>query len=142
MIRKLKKSDTERIMEIWLKGNEQAHFFIPEDYWRSNFSSVREQLFQADVFVYEHEEDIQGFIGIVDGGYIAGIFVDSKYRSLGVGKSLLQYVKRIYPVLSLDVYIKNRRATDFYLREGFSVASEKLDEQTGESEYVMIWDEQ
>lgn len=32
MIRKLQKADTERVMEIWLNGNADAHPFIPKDY--------------------------------------------------------------------------------------------------------------
>lgn len=138
MIRKLQKADTERIMEIWLNGNVDAHPFIPKDYWQSNYAMVQEQLLQADVFVYEMYGEIQGFIGIV-GNYIAGIFVDKKYRSLGVGKQLLNYTKQKYCNLSLSVYQKNKRAVAFYCREGFSIQSEGLDEATGETEYTMIW---
>lgn len=138
MIRKLQKADTERVMEIWLNGNVDAHPFIPKDYWQSNYAMVQEQLLQADVFLYEMYGEIQGFIGIV-GNYIAGIFVDRKYRSLGVGKQLLSYTKQKYYNLSLSVYQKNKRAVAFYCREGFSIQSEGLDESTGETEYTMIW---
>lgn len=99
---------------------------------------VQEQLAQAEVYVYESEKSIQGFIGVVD-SYIAGIFVNKKYRSLGVGKKLLNHVKQVYPALSLGVYQKNSRAIGFYLREGFFVTSEQTDEDTGEIEYTMKW---
>lgn len=138
MIRRLQKADTERIMQIWLNGNVDAHPFIPKDYWQSNYAMVQKQLLQADVFVYEMYGEIQGFIGIVD-HYIAGIFVDKKYRSLGVGKQLLSDAKQKYMNLSLSVYQKNTKAVAFYCREGFSIQSEGLDEATGETEYAMIW---
>lgn len=125
-------------MQIWLNGNIDAHPFIPKKYWESNFESVREQVLQADVFVYEMHGEIQGFIGIVD-AYIAGIFVDKKHRLHGIGKKLLDYVKSKHLSLSLSVYKKNNRAAAFYLREGFSIQSEKPDESTGEVEYTMIW---
>ena len=99
---------------------------------------VREQLLQAEIFVCETEGEIQGFIGIV-GEYIAGIFVERAYRSCGIGKQLLEYVKRIYGILSLSVYQKNERAVAFYSREGFSILSKELDEDTKETEYTMIW---
>lgn len=138
MIRKFQTIDTEKVMQIWSNGNMDAHPFIPNSYWTSNFEIVREQLLQAEVFVSEWDGKIQGFIGIVD-GYIAGIFVDGKYRSLGIGKKLLDYVKQKYSKLSLGVYQKNKRAAAFYFREGFFISSEGLDEATGEFEYTMIW---
>lgn len=141
MIRKFQKADTKQVIKIWLNGNEDAHPFIPNNYWKSNCSMVEEQLFKAEVFVCEIYGEIQGFIGIME-SYIAGIFVDKKYRSLGVGKQLLDYAKEKYSSLSLGVYRKNKRAVAFYLREGFSILSEELDETTGETEYIMIWQRQ
>lgn len=138
MVRRFQKSDTDKVMQIWLNGNEDAHPFIPKEYWRSNFSMVREQLLQAEIFVCETEGEIHGFIGVV-GEYIAGIFVEREYRSCGIGKQLLEYVKRIYGILSLSVYQKNERAVAFYSREGFSILSKELDEDTKETEYTMIW---
>ena len=134
----LTKADTDQVMQIWLNGNKDAHPFVPQAYWESNFETVQDQLLDAEVFVYKMYGEIQGFIGIVD-DYIAGIFVDKKYRSLGVGKKLLDHVKSKYHSLSLSVYRKNNRAIAFYLREGFSVLSEGIDEATGEVEYTMIW---
>lgn len=138
MIRKFQTSDTEQVMQIWLNGNQDAHPFVPKEYWESNFEMVQAELLQAEVFVYEMCGEIQGFIGI-SGDYIAGIFVDKNHRSLGIGKKLLDDVKSKYGSLTLDVYQKNERAAAFYLREGFSVRSEKLDEATGEVEYAMTW---
>lgn len=138
MIRKFQKTDTGQVMQIWLNGNEEAHPFIPKEYWKSNFEMVREQILQAHVFVYSMYGEILGFIGIAE-GYIAGIFVDKRHRSLGIGRELLDYAKTKYHSLSLDVYKKNNRAAAFYLREGFSILSEEFDEATGEAEYTMVW---
>lgn len=138
MIRKFQQSDIEQVMRIWLKGNEEAHPFIPREYWRAHLEMVREQIFHADVFVYEKDGMVRGFAGLAD-GYIAGIFVDTKYRCLGIGKQLLEHVKQTYDALSLGVYQKNKRAVSFYLREGFSIRAEAVDEATGEKEYTMVW---
>lgn len=138
MIRKFQEADTRQVMQIWLNSNIDAHPFVPKEYWESNFEMVQDQLVQAEVYVYEIEKSIQGFIGIVD-GYIAGIFVDKKCRSCGIGRQLLTYVKQVYPALTLGVYQKNSRAIEFYHREGFSVMSEQIDKETGEREYTMGW---
>lgn len=139
MIRQFQKSDIEQVMKIWLDGNLDAHPFISKEYWQSNYTIVQKQILQAEVFVYELNNEMQGFIGITD-QYIAGIFVDRKYRSIGVGKELLDYIKGKYSKLSLSVYQKNKRAVDFYLRERFSISSEDIDENTDETEYTMLWE--
>ena len=60
---------------------------------------------------------------------------------MGIGKSLLECVKKNYPAFSLNVYQKNRRAVNFYLREGLSIVSKEIDEDTGETDYTMAWNQ-
>ena len=55
-------------------------------------------------------------------------------------KSLLDYIKDKKVRLQLNVYQKNVRAMSFYQREGFTIQSERMDEFTGETEYVMNWE--
>ena len=139
MIRKLQKVDINRVADIWLKTNLKAHFFIPEQYWISNYEFVKELLPQAEVYVYEDDKMIQGFIGVSD-EYIEGIFVSDEMQSRGIGKMLLDYIKDKKDRLQLKVYQKNVRAMSFYQREGFTIQSEEMDEFTGEKEYVMNWE--
>ena len=139
MIRKLQKADINRVADIWLKTNLKAHFFIPEQYWISNYEFVKEMLPQAEVYVYEDDKMIQGFIGVSD-EYIEGIFVSDEMQSRGIGKMLLDYIKDKKDRLQLKVYQKNVRAMSFYQREGFTIQSESMDEFTGEKEYVMKWE--
>ena len=139
MIRKLQKADINRVADIWLKTNLKAHFFIPEQYWISNYGFVKEMLPQAEVYVYEDDKMIQGFIGVSD-EYIEGIFVSDEMQSRGIGKMLLDYIKDKKDRLQLKVYQKNVRAMSFYQREGFTIQSESMDEFTGEKEYVMNWE--
>lgn len=140
MIRKFETQDTERVMQIWLKVNTEAHCFVPSNYWLSQYQSVQKQLLQADIYVYERDNEIQGFAGMT-ADYLAGIFVDKKYRSMGIGKRLLECIKKNYPAFSLNVYQKNRRAVNFYLREGLSIVSKEIDRDTGETDYTMTWNE-
>ena len=139
MIRKLQKADINRVADIWLKTNLKAHFFIPEQYWISNYEFVKEMLPQAEVYVYEDDKMIQGFIGVSD-EYIEGIFVSDEMQSRGIGKMLLDYIKDKKDRLQLKVYQKNVRAMSFYQREGFTIQSEEMDQFTGEKEYVMNWE--
>ena len=136
MIRELREADLDQVMELWLQSNEQAHAFIKEEYWKGHYREVRKLLPRAEVYVYEENGEIKGFIG-ADGPYIAGIFVDFRSRSMGIGKQLLDYVKLRKSTLTLQVYEKNERAVSFYRREGFIVREKLVDEETGETEFQM-----
>ena len=138
MIRKMQNIDINRVADIWLKTNLKAHYFIPEQYWTSNYELVKEMLLQAEVYMYEDNKMIQGFVGL-NAEYIEGIFVSDEMQSCGIGKLLLDYVKDKKVSLRLNVYQKNARAISFYQREGFIIQCEDLDEDTGEKEYTMLW---
>ena len=138
MIRKLRKTDINKVADIWVDTNIKTHYFIPAQYWKSNFGLVKELLLQATVYVYEDKQVIQGFIGLSD-EYIEGIFVSAEMQSQGIGKILLNYVKEKRNNLLLNVYQKNTRAIVFYQREGFEIQSNGIDEATGERDYVMAW---
>jgi len=116
MIRKLLNGDIDRVADIWLKTNLKAHYFISNQYWKSNYE----------------------FVGLND-EYIEGIFVSDEMQSCGIGKLLLDYIKDKKVSLRLNVYQKNARAISFYQREGFIIQCEDLDEDTGEKEYTMAY---
>jgi ribosomal protein S18 acetylase RimI-like enzyme len=138
MIRKFNVEELENVMSIWLNTNIEAHDFIKKSYWQENFDIVKEMLPDATIFIYEDNNEIQGFIGLIN-NYIAGIFIRSNCQSKGAGKALLDYVKEDHAELSLQVYKKNIRAVKFYTREDFIALKEQLDDNTGEIELVMNW---
>ena len=64
MIRKLLNGDIDRVADIWLKTNLKAHYFISNQYWKSNYELVKEMLSQSEVYVFEADKMIQGFVEI------------------------------------------------------------------------------
>ena len=138
MIRKLRKTDLDEVAYIWLHTNKKAHDFIAETYWDEHFEMVEGMLGDAEIYVFEEQGQIKGFVGL-DGEYIAGIFVREKEQSLGIGKQLLDFVKSLKGQLKLNVYQKNERAIKFYKREQFEIQDEQTDEAPGEAEYLMLW---
>ncbi len=107
MINQLKIEQINDVMNIWLDTNIDAHDFISKHYWKNHYEEVKEAISCADVFVFK-EEVIKGFIGIINGDYIAGLFVLGEYQGKGIGKQLLDTCKEKYQSLALDVYVKNR----------------------------------
>lgn len=93
MIRKSRKTDVMIVADIWLDTNIKAHNFISAQYWESYYEPVKEMLLQAEVYVYENNGEIQGFIGL-NGEYVEGIFVRDRLQSQGIGKLLLDFVKK------------------------------------------------
>ena len=139
MIRLFSLDDLDDVMRIWLDCNLEVHNFIYKDYFISNYSYVKEQMKQSNIFVYENNGKILGFIGI-DNGFIQGIFVSKTSRSKGIGKKLIDYCKEKYSTLSLKVYEKNKRAINFYKNQEFRIYSKSVDIQTQQVEYDMVWE--
>ena len=66
MIRKLLNEDIDRVADIWLETNLKAHYFISNQYWKSNYELVKEMMLQSEVYVFEADKMIQGFVGLND----------------------------------------------------------------------------
>lgn len=138
MIRKFQMEDINQVMKIWLDSNIDAHNFIKQEYWISNAPDVKKQLMNAEIYVYEQESKIVGFVGMQD-NYLAGIFVDKDIRSNGIGKQILKYIKGIRQEFTLRVYKENKGAVNFYEREGLTTITEEMDEATNNIELLMQW---
>lgn len=112
-------------------------------FYRENILEITLQRSQKndarrEIYVFDSEDGILGFLGLQE-DYIAGIFVGENNRGRGIGKHLLQCAKQNRDSLSLHVYLKNERAVRFYEKEGFHIAGEQTDIETGEQEYLMEW---
>lgn len=140
IIRAFKADDLNDVMDIWLNTNIKAHSFINENYWISNYELVRSQYIpNSTTYVHEDEGKVNGFLSIMDESFIGAIFIDSEYQSRGIGRVLINYAKEKYDKLSLAVYEENKRALEFYKREGFKVTLLQVDEATGRKELIMEW---
>ena len=137
-VRQMQSEDLDKIMEIWLESNQQAHSFLSADYWEKKSEPVREMIKQAEIYVACFDGMPTGFIGL-DDGYIAGIFVSELFRGRGIGTSLLTKAKRLFRELRLHVYVKNKQAVEFYKSENFSICRKTVEEETKEEEYLMVW---
>lgn len=138
MIRKLENSDINRIMDIWINTTIKAHSFVKQEYWMENYDIVKNTyLPSSDTYIYEDNEDIKGFISVIDNEFIGALFIDYKYQGYGIGKKLIDYISGIYTKLALTVYKDNYRAVQFYKQMGFKVIDEMCNEDTKCIEYLM-----
>ena len=93
----------------------------------------------AKIYIYDKDTEILGFISLINKTHIGALFIDTGYQGTGIGTLLLNFVKAVYPVLSLSVYRKNYKALSFYKKAGFIIASASPNSETGEMEYYMKW---
>ena len=138
MIRQLQNKDIDKIMGIWLESTIYAHKFISKEYWNENYNIVKDVYIPiSKTFVYEDNDDIRGFISIINNDFIGALFVEKNYQSQGIGKSLIDYAKNLYDILSLAVYKENEKALEFYKKMGFKIISENINGDTNCVEYIM-----
>lgn len=102
---------TPAILELWLESTTWGHPFIKANYWRDCIPLVRDAyLANAQNWVWEEDGKLLGFVSIMEGRFLAAMFVAPKAVRRGIGKALMQYVQQRYPHLMLEVYQKiNRR---------------------------------
>lgn len=133
-----KEKDLDNIMEIWLKSNIESHNFVDKNYWINNFDLVKSMIKESEIYIYEENNKILGFIGLSE-NYIAGIFIDKEFRNKGIGKNLLDYAKDKKDKLYLNVFEKNNKAMNFYIKNQFIISEKNFDDENNEYEYKLIW---
>lgn len=140
MIRELKVSEIDEIMEIWLNSTINAHKFIPKEYWKINYDIVKETYIpRAKTFVYIDDGYIKGFISVINNSYIGALFVKVNEQHKGIGSQLIDYVQGRYKALTLGVYEKNETAVEFYRKMCFNKIGQELNTETEELEIIMGW---
>ena len=138
MIREFKSADLDKVMEIWLQSNEQAHNFIDSNFFKQNFDIVEMLIPMSTVYVQDLD-GVKGFVGITE-NYISGLFVEQGYRRQGTGKALVNKAKQRYNELFVHVYKKNTDAINFFLSQNFEIVSESINEESNESELLLRCD--
>ncbi len=132
--------DFEVLTSIWLEASIEAHYFIPSEYWSSKVEEMKNIYLPAsENWILENEnQEILGFVSMLE-NHIAALFVSPKHQSNGHGKQLLDFIKSKYNSLTLNVYAKNLQAFQFYSKHHFQISEETLDEETGEKDLLMAW---
>ena len=121
MIREAQRSELPAILELWLESTTWGHPFI-EANW-----------------VWEEDGKLLGFVSIMEGRFLAAMFVAPKAVRRGIGKALMQYVQQRHPHLMLEVYQKNQPAIDFYHAQGFHIVDCAWQDETQLPTWIMSW---
>ena len=109
MIRKLLNGDIDRVADIWLKTNLKAHYFISNQYWKSNYELVKEMMSQYEVYVFEADKMIQGFVGLNDEYIRNGMIVQDIQWKCQYEDALIQPARIVMDVCMGEYAAGNRK---------------------------------
>lgn len=138
-IRKITASDIPAVIDLWYETSLTAHSFISAEYWKAGRKAMAaDYLPNAETIIAVVDGTIAGFASMT-GDYLAALFVRADRQKTGIGKILLENIKKNRDTVELKVYAKNTSALDYYLRQNFRIITEDTDQSTGEKEFIMRW---
>ncbi|KAF5075060.1 putative N-acetyltransferase YjaB [anaerobic digester metagenome] len=141
-IRPLQEADLDTVVDLWLKSSIKAHSFIEASFWEGQVNAMREVYIpSADTWVADYEGMLVGFVSLNE-EMLAALFVHPFFQGNGIGKQLLQFAMEQSDSLVLSVYKENKRAMDFYRKQGFEAVQEQVDKHTGMPEVIMVWEKE
>ncbi len=84
----------------------------------------------SETWVYEINNSIVGFISMMD-NEIGGLFVLPNSHSKGIGTKLVDFIKKYYSELEVEVFKKNSVGRAFYDKYGFERIKKYMHEESG-----------
>ena len=108
------------LLPVWRAAVEATHHFLSVkdiDFYKE---VVIRFLPELGVWVFSQPPGttVQGFMGL-NNNKVEMLFVDPAFHGRGVGSALLEFARRLYGPLSVDVNQQNQGAHAFYLKMGF-----------------------
>ncbi|WP_293312223.1 GNAT family N-acetyltransferase [Pedobacter sp. UBA5917] len=129
LIEQAAKKDYQELITIWESSVRATHHFLSESDIVTYRELILDQYFDQ-VQLYSAKEDgkISGFIGI-SGEAIQMLFIHADARGKGLGKKLIDFVKKEHGINTVDVNEQNDQAVGFYEKLGFvTVSRSELDD--------------
>lgn len=139
MLKQFNKKDIDIIMKIWKDNNHKFQNFINNQYWIDNYIKTRENFLSNKIYIYTEATKILAYIVVTENGEILDIQVMPEIQREGIGKLLIEKVKREHEKLTMNVYEKNMNAVLFFKSMGFKKALSNIQEDIQEKFYTMQW---
>ncbi len=136
-IRAFEPCDEDELIRVWLASTIPGQSFLPEEFWRSMESEVREQLVPiAETWVVEEDGEIVAFISLLD-NLIGGLFTHPTHQGEGHGRALIEHARGRFDPVLVEVLEANERALSFYRKCGFVDHERRVDEASGLPQLIL-----
>ncbi|WP_265458495.1 GNAT family N-acetyltransferase [Enterococcus sp. HY326] len=110
------------IVELWEKSVLASHEFLTAADFNEIKTSLPQMLPEVDLLLWYDKSQLVGFSGTRDTA-LEMLFLDPNVFAQGYGRQIIDILKNEYGVQTVDVNEQNRRAKEFYLKNGFAVVS-------------------
>lgn len=141
MLKQFDKKDIDVIMKIWKDNNLKFQSFVPSDYWAKEYIFTRNKFLEGDLYVYTEATNILAFVAINKNNEIMSIQVTPRIQREGIGRLLVENLKRNNNCLTAKIFEKNSGAILFFKAIGFKKYEEEVNEEINENCYLMKWGE-
>ena len=125
-------TDSEVLLDIWLRSVRATHTFVSEEDIRSMTPQVRDYLASSEPEFWVLRDDsgaIMGFMGM-SGSKMESLFLAPEFQRRGAGRRLVRHAQALHGELTVDVNEQNAAARGFYEACGFVVEERsELDDQ-------------
>jgi putative acetyltransferase len=131
MIRAYRPSDCSAVLDVWAAASAVAHPFLSKEFVSSERRTIAElHLPGAETWVWVAGERVLGFIAML-GNEIGGLFVDPDHHGRGIGRALVDHVRKSRDQLEVEVFRENALGRAFYAAYGFVENHESVHSATG-----------
>jgi ribosomal protein S18 acetylase RimI-like enzyme len=127
-VRSVQPGELDEVIAVWHSARKATHTAIGIETERGLTLDDSRRIFRVDVaprcqlWVAERGGEILGFLAI-RGSYIDRMYVKPSAQRRGVGTALVAKAQELSPGgLELHTHQRNRRARDFYEKQGFVAA--------------------
>lgn len=144
MLKKLKIDDIDYMMQFWkeeiLKSDSHQKNKIITDEYTNTRKKFIENI--SSTIVYTEEGRIEGFISIDKSKNIWMIIVREEIRREGIGKILIESVKKENNKLTVCIDRKNEIAQKFFTNMGFKKVAEHNKESDNNKNLIYNWNKE
>lgn len=130
MIRPYQAQDLGALVKVWEVASAGAYPACDQAFFDAERLRIcNDYLPRYETWVWATDQGISGFISH-HRDFVGGLFVTPEQQGNGIGRALVEHVRRIYGALQVEVFAVNMKARAFYARLEFGLVSEYVHQAT------------
>ncbi|MDZ5610038.1 GNAT family N-acetyltransferase [Bacillus pseudomycoides] len=123
-------NDYKTILNVWEKSVEATHHFLKVEDKEEIKKEIPMYLPNLDIRMWYDKNVLVGFL-VINQNHLEMLFLDPNEIGKGYGKQIIQLLINDFGIKTVDVNKDNENAKKLYLKNGFSIVSEKPIDNSG-----------
>lgn len=144
MLKKLKKDDIDSIMQFWKEEVLKSDITQKNKVIIDEYTDIRKKFIEniSSTIVYTEDGIIEGFISLDENCNIWKILVKKEIRREGIGKILIESIKKENIKLTVNIEEKDKILNKFFTKMGFKKESESIKTQKSKKDICYVWNKE